>query len=153
MKFFVGLIAIAIAASAYLLIRSWVDAREEKKKDIEIPRDGEEYLGSWANKNKKALIQFRLQRNRQFTHKMVEYPGNDTILIQGNYDIIGLNGQRRPDKYPRLIALNEKKDTILNMFIAYITPYDSKVEKIDRMVLSPNGIYDTINYTFYRIKQ
>ena len=49
--------------------------------------------------------------------------------------------------------VDDRNDTVLNYFVAYITPYDTRVEKVDRMVLSPTGVYDTVGYTFYRIKQ
>ena len=35
--------------------------------------------------------------------------------------------------------------------VAY--PYNSTVDKYSKMVLSPNSVFDTIEYVFYRIKQ
>lgn len=153
MRYLIGFIVIFIIVVSYLFIRKQVDRKKEKAMDIEIVREGEEHLGSWAYKSPENLIKFRLHRNGGFTYTQVQYPGNDTTQINGSYEIIGLGGGRSTDYYPRLIALNEKNDTIFNYFIAYITPYDTKVNSYDKMVLNQKSIYDTAGFTFYRIKQ
>ena len=153
MRFLIGFIIVFILAISYLFIRKQIDRKKEKAKDIEIVREGEEYLGSWAYKSPDNLIKFRLHRNGDFTYTQVQFPEKDTTQIKGTYEIIGVGGGRSTDYYPRLIALNEKSDTIFNYFIAYITPYDTKVNSYDKMLLNPKSTYDTAGFTFYRIKQ
>lgn len=148
----VYLFILGVVALLYLLLREWVDRKKEKALEMEVVREAEGHLGSWASKTKEALITLRLRRTGEFSYKFLQYPGLDTIKTMGSYDIIGAGEGRSTDYYPRLVAVNEKNDTLFNFFIAYITPYDSKTEKVDRMILNPNSIYDTVSYTFYRIK-
>lgn len=135
----------------YLTIRGWLDRRKEKAHNIEIVRENEEYLGSWAYKSPDLLIQFRLQRDKKFTYILVNYHKKDTITITGQYEIAD---NRNIINYPRLIAISDKSDTLFNHFIAYITPNDAFASDAgyDKMVLHENGIYDTVAYTFYRVK-
>lgn len=148
----VYILCLGVIVGIFLWIRSCVDEQVEKALDVEVIREGEEHLGNWAKKSKEALIYFRLHRDAQFTWKMVSYPKGDTVTTKGTYDIIGPDVYRSPDYYPKLIGFNEKHDTLFQFFIAYITPYDTKVEKVDRMVLRPNSIYDTVSYIFFRVK-
>ena len=147
----VYIIYLGIAVGIFLWIRSCVDGAREKVFGYEVVREDEELLGIWGNKSERALIYFRLHRDGNFTWKMVEYPKGDTVTRTGTYDVIGPDVYRRTDYYPKLIAV-DGKDTLMNFFIAYVTPYDSKVDKVDRLVLSPHGIYDTVSYTFFRLK-
>lgn len=145
----VYLLITAIVVALYLLLRGWIDSGKEKILDIEVVREGEEHLGNWAGSWTKGQMLFRLRRDGTFTANSLSALRGDTLQVKGSYDIVGGNGTAY---YPRLVAIDENKDTLFNFFIAFITPYDSKVEKVDKMVLSPTGIYDTISYTFYRIK-
>ncbi len=145
----VYLLITAIVVALYLLLRGWIDSGIEKARDIEIVREGEEHLGTWAGNWRKGQLLFRLRRDGTFTARNAGPLREDTIQVKGSYDIVGGHNTAY---YPRLVAIDEKQDTLFNCFIAYITPYDSKVEKVDKMVLSPTGIYDTISYTFYRIE-
>jgi hypothetical protein len=145
----VYLFIFAVVVALCLLIRGWIDSGIEKVRDIEIIRDGEEHLGNWAGNWEQGRLFFRLRRDGTFTARKVGILQGDTIQIKGNYDIVGGNNSAW---YPRLIAVDERKDTLFNCFIAYLTPYDTKVEKVDKMVLNPTSIYDTVSYTFYRIK-
>ena len=146
------LVCLGIAVGIFLWIRSWVDEKREKAFDVEVVRDGEEHLGIWGRKTNRSLTYFRLHRDGQITWTMVRYPGEDTVVMKGTYDIIGVAEGRTTEYYPKIIAVDEKHDTILNSFFAYVTPYDTRTEKIDRLVLSSNSIYDTASYTFYRIE-
>ncbi|HEX6181938.1 MAG TPA: hypothetical protein VFZ47_11880 [Chitinophagaceae bacterium] len=146
------LLILGLAVALFLLLRNFFDEKVENALDIEVVREDEEFLGNWASKTGESLIQFRLRRDQRFTWKLVKYPKGDTITIEGKYDIIGPSKDRTAEYYPRLIAVDQNNDTLFNYFIAYVTPYDTKVEKVDRLVLNPNSIYDTVSYTFYRVK-
>ncbi|AXY76365.1 hypothetical protein D3H65_21245 [Paraflavitalea soli] len=145
----VYLFIFTVVVALCLLIRGWIDSGIEKAMDIEVVRDGEEHLGNWAGNWPKGWIFFRLHRDGIFSAKIAGPPHGDTIQVNGSYDIVAGNNTAY---YPRLIAVGDKKDTLFNYFIAYITPYDTKVEKVDKLVLSPTGIYDTVSYTFYCVK-
>ena len=147
------LFLLGVFVAIFLLVRGWIDRKAKLALDKEIVRDGEEYLGSWGSKSEKSLILFRLYRDGRFSFKQVEYPGTDTIETKGSYEIIGIGEGRTVYYYPRLITFNEQHDTLFNYYIAYVTPYDTKVEKTDRMVLNPRSMYDTVGFTFFRIKQ
>ncbi len=155
MRYLLSFILVFLAVAAFLVLRKWFDRKKEKSQDMEIVREGEEHLGSWAHKSPGALIQFRLHRDGKFSYSIVEYPKSDTIKVKGRYRIIGAVAGRSANYYPRLVAIDEKNDTLFNYFIAYITPYDAHAldNGYDKMVLNPKGIYDTVGYTFYRIKQ
>ncbi len=138
-----------ILVALFLLARKWFDEKKEDLFDMEVVRQDEEHLGQWAGRSAKAFILFRLKRDNSFTGKYVLGEQTDTVRISGKYDIIGGSNTAY---YPRLVAVGQNGDTLLNFFIAYVTPYDSKVSKVDKMVLNPNSIYDTISYVFYRVK-
>ena len=146
------LLLLGLAVAVFLLLRNFFDSKVENVMDIEVVRDGEEHLGNWASKTKESLIHFRLRRDQRFTWKLVEYPKTDTVIIEGKYDIIGPNKERTAEYYPRLILVDQNNDTLFNWFISYVTPYDTNVEKVDRLVFKPNSIYDTVSYTFFRVK-
>ena len=129
-----------------------MDRKREKLLNVEIARYDEMHLGIWANKSDSSFILFRLHRDGSFDYKFVPCPQYDTVMIKGNFYMKGVSEGGSTDYYPRLIAIDEKRDTLFNFFIAYITPYDSKTDKIDKLVLNPNSIYDTVSYVFYRIK-
>lgn len=152
MRFF-NLIILGIIVALFLVIRSWIDRKRERLYDIEIVRQGEEFLGSWASRSAGSFVYFRLRRDGGFESKRVANSDGDTVYTSGRYSIESAEYNRSTDHYPRLIVVNQNKDTLFNYFIAYVTPYDTKADKTDRMVLSPSGIYDTISYVFYRIKQ
>ncbi|MES2774441.1 MAG: hypothetical protein V4722_09665 [Bacteroidota bacterium] len=151
MRSFKGLLIVFLTVAGYLAIREWLDRKKEKAQDIEIVREAEEMLGSWANKSKEALVQFRLHRDGKFTYSLVDYQKNDTTRITGKYEVIYGNSTTY---YPRLIATDDKNDTVFNYFIAYVTPYDAYAlnRGYDKLMLNPNNFYDTVSYTFYRVK-
>ena len=153
MRYGIYIIIIFLAAATYLVVREWVDRKKEKALDMEIVRADEEHLGSWAHKSPEVLIRFRLHRDGKFTYSSVEYPHGDSTALKGKYEIIGVVGDRSADYYPRLVAVSDKNDTVFNHLIAYITPYDTKVSTLDKMILNRNSVYDTLGYTFYRVSQ
>lgn len=142
-----------VIVGGFLTIRKWVDRKVEKANDMEVVREGEEYLGSWASKSATGLVQFRLRRNGEINYTVTTYPQSDTVKINGKYEILTAPGGRNVQYYPRLLAISDKGDTIFNYFIAYITSYGSTVDKTDKMILNRNNRYDTTGYIFYRIKQ
>jgi len=142
-----------LAVGIFLMLRKCNDRRIEKTKDIEIVRENEEYMGTWASRSDSALLMFRLHRDGKLTFTTVNYPANDTTTIQGKYDYVGVAGGNDPRYFPRLYTFNEKGDTIFNYYVRYISPYDGTIDKVDKMILSPNNVLDTLEFTFYRIKQ
>ncbi|MFT3677582.1 MAG: hypothetical protein QM781_16955 [Chitinophagaceae bacterium] len=153
-RYLLGALLLLIAGGGYLAIRQWIDRRTEKKQDTEIVREGEEILGSWGQKSARSLIRFRLRRNGTFTYKLVQYPLSDTVTISGRYGIASANGHTKTGDYPRLIAVSDKGDTIINHYIAYLTPYDAAAldQGYDKMILNAGGRLDTAGLVFYRIK-
>ena len=149
----VNLLILAVLVAIFLAVRSWWDARREKALDIEVVREDEEFLGTWGIKSKEALILLRLRRDETFVYKQVNYPLTDTFVRKGHFTIEGPGLGRSTIDYPRLIVITDDHDTLFNHFIAYITPYNSTVDKVDRLVLNQHSIYDTLSTTFYRIKQ
>jgi len=147
-----GTLLLFVIAGSYLFIRKLADRRTEKVKDTEVVREGEEYLGTWGHKSAAALMIFRLHRNGSFTFKLKEASAKDTAISTGHYQWLPLTGTRSSSYYPRIIARDAGGDTIFNYYVAYITPYGSKVNKTDRMVLMANGRNDTTGYTFFRLK-
>jgi len=154
-RYLLGALLLLIAGGSYLAIRQWIDRRTEKKQDTEIVREGEEMLGSWGQKSASSLIRFRLRRDGTFTYKLVQYPQSDTVVINGTYGIATSAGSKSGGDYPRLIAVSDKGDTIINHFIAYLTPYDAAAldKGYDKMILNAGGRLDTTGLVFYRIKE
>ncbi|MCF3110828.1 hypothetical protein LL912_18735 [Niabella sp. CC-SYL272] len=152
--YILGALLILVTVGGYLGIRKWADRRTERNQDTEIVRENEEYLGSWAQKSDGSFIRFRLQRDGGFLYKLVQYPGRDTTTINGSYAIVTVSGNSSTDQYPRLIAVSDQGDTIINHYIAYITPYDVVALDggYDKMVLNPGGRLDTTGLAFFRIK-
>ncbi|WP_018630979.1 hypothetical protein [Niabella aurantiaca] len=148
-----GALLLFMIAGSYLGIRKWADRRTEREQDTEIVREGEEYLGTWGNRSDAAFIIFRLHRNGAFTFRIKEASQKDTVITTGQYEWLPLRDARSINDYPRIIARDASGDTIFNYFVAYITPYDSKTDKTDRMELSVNGKADTTGYTFFRLNQ
>lgn len=149
----VNLAILGIGVAIFLYLRKKIDEKKESIFDIEIVREDEEHLGSWANRSDSTFYFFRLRRDGGFSAKSVENGSKDTIHVSGKYEIVASGVNNNTAFYPRLITMNNNNDTVFNFFISYITPYDSKAEKVDRMVLKPDSIYDTTGYVFYRIKQ
>ncbi len=146
---FVYLIILGVLVGIFLFIRQCVDRKVEKVTGKEVVREDEELLGTWGAKTAVTYLQFRLKRDGTLEYMLVRLPEKDTMLITGTYMVSeGLS----TNYFPRLITLNEKGDTIFNYYIRYVTPYSSTA-RYDNLVISPNSIYDTIEYKFYRIKQ
>lgn len=153
-RYLLGALLLLIIAGGYLGLRYWLDRRTEKNQDTEIIREGEEMLGSWGQKSARNLVRFRLRRDGTFTYKLVQYPLPDTITINGRYGIASANGHAKTGDYPRLIAVSDKGDTIINHYIAYLTPYDAVAldQGYDKMILNAGGRLDTAGLVFYRLK-
>lgn len=153
-RYLLGALLVLTIGGGYLGLRNWLDRRTEKKQDTEIIREGEEILGSWGQKSAGSLIRFRLRRDGTFTYKLVQYPLSDTVTINGRYGIASANGHLKTGDYPRLIAVSVKGDTIINHYIAYLTPYDATAlnQGYDKLILNAGGGLDTAGLVFYRIK-
>ena len=146
-------ILLLVVVGVYLLVRSFIDRKVEKATNTEVVRKSEEFLGSWASKSASGLIMFRLHRDGKFTYTLVKYPGNDSIKINGHYQFVEADRWNDVKYFPRLYTFNEKGDTVFNYYVRYYTKYNSTIDKVDKLILSPNGVLDTISYTYYRIKQ
>lgn len=153
--YILGSLILLILGGGYIAIRNWIDSNTENKQDTEVVREHEEHLGCWAQQSDKSLVRFRLHRDGKFTYKLVNYPASDTVTIYGKYLVATAAGNRRTDYYPRLIATGSTGDTIINHYIAYITPYDAQVldKGYDKMVLNAGGRLDTAGLVFFRIKK
>lgn len=110
--------------------------------------EGDAHLGRWAQKNKDVLIEFRLKRDGRFSYEVVEYPGNDSIRYTGSHHLklaVGYNGEQ----YPRLVAVSDKRDTIINHSV-YLTRATKK--DVDILGLKKDNQINTPALLFYRIK-
>lgn len=152
--YLLGALLLLVITGSYLGLRNWLDRRTEKRQDTEIIREGEEILGSWGQKSANSLIRFRLRRDGTFTYKLVQYPLSDTVTINGRYGIAAATSQQKTGDYPRLVAVSDKGDTIINHYIAYLTPYDAAAldKGYDKLILNSGGRLDTAGLVFYRIK-
>ncbi len=147
-----GFLLILFLGLGFLLVRKIFDRGVEKITDSEVVRENEEYLGSWASKSDKGLVLMRLHRNGVLNYTTVAYPSNDSIIVKGSYKYVS---ERNNDRkyFPRLYAFKENGDTIFNYYVRYLTKYDMTIDKVDKMEISPNSVYDTVAFTFYRIKK
>ena len=148
----VYLFILVLVVGLFLFLRKCVDRKVEQVTGKEVVREGEEMLGTWASKSAGGYVQLRLKRDGTLEYALAELPGNDTTKIKGSFVIRpATNGNT--NFFPRLYGLRENGDTLFNYFIRSVTPYNSTVSKYDNLILSPNSIFDTIEYKFYRIKQ
>ncbi len=152
-RYMIYLGILLLLVGGYLVIRKWVDQRVEKNTDTEVVRENEEYLGTWASKSDTGFTLFRLHRGGKLTLRLVHYPATDTTTIAGTYVYAGVEGGNNIKYFPRLYTFNEKGDTLFNYYIRYLTKYDMTIDQVDKMILSPNNVFDTMAFTFYRIKQ
>jgi len=147
------MLVLLLLAGGFLFVRKMIDRRIEKNTGTEIVRENEEYLGSWASKSDSGFVMFRLHRDGKLTYRFVHYPANDTTTIQGSYAFVDVAGGNDPQYFPRLYTFAANGDTIFNYYVRYLTKYDMTIDKIDKMILSPGGVLDTMEYTFYRIRK
>lgn len=146
------LFLLMVAVGVFLWLRTCVDRRVEKATGKDVVREGEELLGTWASKSAESYFQFRLRRDGKLEYLLVQLPENDTLRLNGSYTIAGVAGNNT-NYFPRVYGFNEKGDTLFNYYIRYVTPYGSTIDKYDQLLLSPNSLFDTVSYKFYRIKQ
>lgn len=151
-RYIISFIILLLATGAYLGIRKLVDRKVEKRTDTEVVREEEEYLGSWASKSADGFIKMRLHRDGKLTYTYVAGAGTDTTIIHGKYQYVH-GAPNEINYFPRLYTFNEKGDTIFNYYVRYLTRYTMTIDKVDKMILSPNSVFDTIGYTFYRVKK
>ncbi len=142
-----------VLVGGYLVVRKMMDRSVEKNTDTEVVRENEEYLGTWASKSDSGFTMFRLHRDGKLTYHLVHYPGTDTTTIRGKYVYAGVEGGNDSKYFPRLYTFTEKGDTLFNYYVRYLTKYDMTIDKVDKMILSPNNVFDTLAFTFFRIKQ
>ncbi|HNT49426.1 MAG TPA: hypothetical protein PLM56_06120 [Cyclobacteriaceae bacterium] len=142
-----GLIILVVALVVFLAIRKWIDRIRERVEDTEIVRDdmdeGDAHLGFWAQKNANALIQIRLKRDGTFKYEVIEYPINDTIRHIGQYQIYN-------EEQPRLMALSNTGDTIINHYVYLMR---ATKRNVDILGLKESTQVDAGAMLFYRIKQ
>ncbi len=144
-------VLIVLTVGLFLFLRKCIDQKVEKVTGKEIVRENEEILGTWASKSNAAFVMFRLRRDGTLNYSFIKYPATDTIKIIGKYEYV-FSGSN-PNYFPRLYTISDKGDTIFNYYVRYITPYNSTIDKYSRLILSPNNMFDTVEYIFYRIKQ
>jgi len=142
-----------VLVGGYLFVRTMIDRNVEKDTDTEVVRENEEYLGTWASRSDKSFTMFRLHRDGKLTYRFVQFPGTDTTIIRGKYVYAGVSGGNDSKYFPRLITFTEKGDTLFNYYVRYLTQYNMTIDKIDKMVLNPKNVFDTLAFTFYRIQQ
>lgn len=152
-RYITYMVILLVIVGGCLFVRKLIDRNVEKNTDAEVVRANEEYLGTWASKSDSGFIMFRLHRNGKLTYRVVHYPGTDTTTIHGKYVFVGAGGGNDPKYFPRLYTFTEKGDTLFNYYMRYLTKYDMTIDKIDKMILSPHSIFDTMGFTFFRIKQ
>ena len=143
-----NLLVVIVVAAIFLTARTWLDRAREQVFDREVVREGEEYLGQWSGRTADALFYIRLKRDGSFISKRVRNGYADTIHTNGRYQVV--DGQAA-GYYPRLLTISDGGDTLFNFYMASVTPYGSTVTKVDRMVLQPNSLYDTVSFLFYRV--
>jgi hypothetical protein len=96
---------------------------------------------------------FRLYHDGILTYSTVHYTRTDTTTIKGKYTFVGVAGGNNAKYFPRLYTFTAKGDTLFNYYVRYLTKYDMTIDKVDKMILSPYNVFDTMAFTFYRIKQ
>jgi len=145
-----SLIILLIVVGVFLWVRKCVDRKVEQVTGKEVVREDEELLGTWASKSPKGYVKFRLRRDGTLDYFISEHPG-DTVVMNGTYTVAPANSTNAK-YFPRLYGFNAAKDTLFNYYIRYVTPYGS-TQKYDQLIVSPNSVFDTIEYKFYRLKQ
>jgi hypothetical protein len=141
-----------MVVAAFLGVRKWLDRAREELDDTEFIRDdldeGDAHLGRWAQKNEHALIQFRLKRDGRFNYEVIESSTADTIRHTGWHQIlrsVDVHGKQ----YPRLFALSDNGDTILNHSVCLTR---ATIKNVDILELKKDNQPDTRAILFYRIK-
>jgi len=145
-------IILVVAMGVFLGIRKWFDRKREKLQDMEIIREdmdvGDAHLGHWAQKNEEALIQFRLKRDGRFTYEVVEYLEMDTLRHVGWHQIMSVNDSNG-EQYPRLVAVSDNGDTIINHRVYLIQATKKNVNILE---LKKENQVDTPAILLYRIR-
>lgn len=149
-KYFLGFVMVIVF---FFTIRRWLDGKREAIQDIDIVRNTDTknaHLGTWAQQNGHTLTKFRLKRDSSFTYEAVTGPSSDTTRYKGQYHIQPAVVDYEGLHYPRLIALSNDGDTIINHFIqmARATKQD-----VDMMKLLTDNGPDAPAMLFYRIMQ
>ena len=152
-RYIIYMFILLALVGGYLVVREMTDRRVEKNTDTEVVRENEEYMGTWASKSDSCFMMFRLHSDGKLTYRIAQYSDTDTTTIQGKYVYVGVGGGNDPKYFPRLYTFTEKGDTLFNYYMRYLTKYDMTVDKVDKMILSPNDVFDTLAFTFFRIKQ
>ncbi len=147
--FFIFIIAVAV----FLSIRHWLDRKREKNQDIDIVRadlgKGDSHLGSWAQKNDSTLLLLRFKRDGSFFYMVVTYPQKDSLKYTGNYKIMPSIVNNTGLRYPRMIAISNLGDTIINHFLEIKRATKQNVD----ILRFKTGINSEEAMLFYRIKQ
>lgn len=150
-KYFFVFILIGLT---FLSVRHWVDRKRESIQDIDIVRtdidEGDAHLGSWAQKNDNALLLLRLVRDGSFHYQVISHSGKDTLTYTGHYEILPFVSSNSGLSLPRLVAVSDKGDTIINHFIE-LTHATSR--DVDVLKLNANDDPDAPAMLFYRVKQ
>jgi hypothetical protein len=148
--FFLFILAVAI----FLSLRHWIDRKREKIQDIDIVRtdvdNGDAHLGSWAQKNNSALILLRFKRDSSFYYSVITSSAKDTSRFTGKYYIIPSIVTNNGLQYPRMIAVSNEGDTIINHFIQMTR---ATKKNLDMLSFKTTNSVDSPSMLFYRIKQ
>ena len=136
----------------FLWIRKCVDRGVERITGEEIIREGDELFGTWASKTNEGMLQFHLKRYGSLSYMLINLATNDTNKSTGHYSVLN-NRTASPGYFPRICAISDNGDTLMNYYIQYVTPYNSTIDKYDRLILSPHSMYDTVAWKFYRLKK
>ncbi len=139
-----------IVVALFLFLRKCVDRKVEKVTGKEIVRESEELLGTWASKSTSGYVKFRLRRDGTLEYLYTNGP-TDTIKKEGTYQVVGA-ASNNAGFFPRLYGFDNNHDTLFNYYIRSVTSYSS-TQKHDNLIVSPNSMYDTVEYKFYRLKQ
>lgn len=144
------IILLFAAVAIFLWLRKCVDHKVEQATGKEVVREDEELLGTWASRSPRGYVKFRLRRDGRLEYLYTAGVA-DTVKKEGTYKVQSANSSNTTH-FPRLYGFDNNNDTLFNYYIRSVTPYSS-TQKYDHLVLSPNSVYDTIEYKFYRIKQ
>lgn len=143
-----------LAVAIFLSLRHWIDRKREKIQDIDIVRtdvdNGDAHLGFWVQKNDSALILLRFKRDSSFYYNVIISSAKDTSLFTGKYYIMPAIVNNNGLQCPRLIAVSNEGDTIINHFIQMTRATKKNVDILS--FRTANNI-DSPSILFYRVKQ
>lgn len=142
-----------LCVAAFLMLRHWLDRKREQIQDIDIVRpdiyEDDAHLGTWAQKNDDTLITFRLKRDGSFSYGVAKVASKDSVKYAGKYLLMSAVADDGL-QYPRLVAVSDHGDTVINHFIqmAHATK-----RNVDILILKTDSYSSDTAIRFYRVKQ